>query len=69
VEPLTGLPSNGGLLALSINIRLIEVHASGKYSSLLRYGNNECLKKFYSTGPSIILSIYIIVVDDGGKVS
>ncbi len=25
---------------------------SGKHSSLLRYGNNYCRKKFYSTGPS-----------------
>ncbi len=24
---------------------------SGKHSSLLRYGNNYCRKKFYSTGP------------------
>jgi hypothetical protein len=29
----------------------VEVLGSGKLSSLLRYGNNYCHKKFYSTGP------------------
>ncbi len=29
----------------------MEVNASGKHTSLLRYGNNYCRKKFYSTGP------------------
>jgi hypothetical protein len=27
------------------------MNGSGKHSSLLRYGNNYCRKKFYSTGP------------------
>jgi hypothetical protein len=30
---------------------MVEVMGSGKHSSLLRYGNNYCRKKFYSTGP------------------
>ncbi len=29
----------------------MEVNASGKHTSLLRYGNNYCRKKLYSTGP------------------
>jgi hypothetical protein len=29
----------------------VEVIASGKHSSLLRYNNNYCHKKLYSTGP------------------
>jgi hypothetical protein len=29
----------------------VKVIRSGKRSSLLRYGNNYCRKKFYSTGP------------------
>jgi hypothetical protein len=31
----------------------VEVIGSGKHSSLLRYGNNYCRKKFYSTSPRI----------------
>ncbi len=27
------------------------MNGSGQHSSLLQYGNNYCLKKFYSTGP------------------
>ncbi len=46
--------SNGRLLTLSINIRLMNV--SGKYYSLLRYGNNCCRKNFYSSGPSALKS-------------
>ncbi len=30
---------------------MVEVMGSGKRSSLLRYSNNYCCKKFYSTGP------------------
>jgi hypothetical protein len=30
---------------------MAEVMGIGKHSSLLRYGNNYCHKKFYSTGP------------------
>jgi hypothetical protein len=29
----------------------VEVIGSAKHSSLLRYGNNYCRKKFYSSGP------------------
>ncbi len=28
----------------------MEVNTSGKHASLLRYGNNYCRKKIYSTG-------------------
>ncbi len=28
------------------------MNGTGKHSSLLRYGNKYCRKKFYSTGPS-----------------
>jgi hypothetical protein len=33
----------------------VEVIGSGKHSRLLRYGNNYCRKKFYSTGPWLSL--------------
>jgi len=49
VEFLMGLDSNGRLLAVPANIR-VGWKWSGKQSSLLRYGNSYCLKKFYSTG-------------------
>jgi hypothetical protein len=31
----------------------VEVIESGKCSSLLQYGSNDCRKKFYTTGPFV----------------
>ena len=35
----------------------MEVSASGKHTSLLRYGNNNCRKKFYGEGPGDVAAI------------
>ncbi len=36
-------------------LKRVEVNASDKYSSLLRYGNNYACKNFYSTGQILSL--------------
>jgi hypothetical protein len=47
-----GLHCNGTLFALATNVRLEwKWQEVFKHSSLLRYGNNNGRKKFYSTGP------------------
>jgi hypothetical protein len=52
VEPLMGLHSNGRLLSLAHKyVTRVEVNGNCKHSSLFRYGNNYCLKKFNTTGP------------------
>jgi hypothetical protein len=35
----------------------VEVLGTANHSSLLRYGNNYCRKKFYNTGPSLIATM------------
>jgi hypothetical protein len=39
---------------------MVEVIGSGKHSSLLRYGNNYCCKKFYSTFPETNALAYFV---------
>jgi hypothetical protein len=41
----------------------VEVIGSGKYSSLLRYGDNYCCKKFYSTGPRSVKILFGIGIN------
>jgi hypothetical protein len=45
----------------------VEVIGSRKHSSLLRYGNNYCRKKFYSTGPSIECHFSLCLVSQLSK--
>jgi len=40
---------------------LNEVNCNGKYSNLLRYGNNYCRNKFYSTGSSCFQTVSIVL--------
>jgi hypothetical protein len=56
VEPLTRLHSNGKLLALPTNIKIMEVNGRGKHSSLFPFGNNYGCKMFIVQNPVVELS-------------